>query len=265
MGEGLVSLVTVTFNSASTLREFWADWPKGECEWIVVDNCSEDDSAAVAESLGARVIRLPENRGFSAANNAGAEVADGDVLGFVNPDVSVTLEGVKSLGDTARSRTVLVAPQLTNPDGTLQENGRGAPYPARKLAHMFAPGSGMNARYVRHVDAGLTRVVWVMGAAVFASKDTFRAIGGWDSDYFIYYEDSDICLRALRHGVPTYVDGDVRLTHGWARETAARKSWAPWKHEVRSALRFYSNHPECIAPMGRAGRLMRQTDRGVAR
>ena len=43
MSKSLVSLVTVTFNSASTLAHFWADWPRDACEWIVVDNCSGDD------------------------------------------------------------------------------------------------------------------------------------------------------------------------------------------------------------------------------
>ena len=98
MSEARVSLVTVTFNSAATLRHFWADWPREACEWIVVDNCSTDDSVAVAESLGACVLRLSENVGFSAANNVGARMATGDVLGFLNPDVTATCAGVERLG-----------------------------------------------------------------------------------------------------------------------------------------------------------------------
>ena len=265
MSKPLVSLVTVTFNSAHTLTRFWAEWPRDVCEWIVVDNCSEDDSVAVAEELGARVHRMSENRGFSAANNAGANLAKGDVLGFVNPDVSVNREGVKRLGDVARATPVLVAPQLTNADGSLQENGRGAPYPMRKLAHMFAPGSSLNRRYVRRVEAGTEQVVWVMGAAVFASRATFEAIGGWDPGFFIYYEDSDICLRALDRGVPTVVAGDVRFMHGWARETANGKSLGVWKHEFRSAARFYSKHPHCLVPVGRRSRTLEAVDGGVSR
>jgi N-acetylglucosaminyl-diphospho-decaprenol L-rhamnosyltransferase len=250
-----VSLVTVTYNSAPTLAHFWRDWPAEAAEWIVVDNASSDDSAEVAESLGARVVRLPENVGFSAANNRGAAEAEGQVLGFLNPDVTPTRVGIEALVDRARDDASIVAPQLTNADGSLQENGRGAPYPMRKFAHMFAPASKMNERYIRPVDSGLERVVWVMGAAIFMGREVFQRLDGWDAGFFIYYEDSDICLRALRKGIPTYVDGDVRWTHGWARETARGGSASIWAHELRSATRFYAKHPGCIAPFpfGTAG------------
>jgi N-acetylglucosaminyl-diphospho-decaprenol L-rhamnosyltransferase len=265
VSEARVSLVTVTFNSAATLRHFWADWPREACEWIVVDNCSTDDSVAVAESLGARVLRLSENVGFSAANNLGARMSTGDVLGFLNPDVTATRAGVERLGSIALGSSLLVAPQLVNQDGTLQENGRGAPYPARKLAHMFAPASTMNQHYVRHVRSGIEQVVWVMGAALFASRSTFENIGGWDPGFFIYYEDSDICLRALQRGVLTFVDGDVRFVHGWARETANGKSPSVWKHEFRSAARFYAKHPHCLIPMGRRSRALKMAEGVEAR
>jgi len=89
-----------------------------------------------------------------------------------------------------------------------------------------------------------------MGAAVFMNMDTFDRIGGWDAGYFIYYEDSDICLRALEKNIPTFVDGDVRWVHGWARETRTTASFSIWKHEIRSAARFYRLHPNCILPIG---------------
>ena len=104
-----------------------------------------------------------------------------------------------------------------------------------------------------------------MGAAVFMPSEVFSRIGGWDDGYFIYYEDSDICLRALHAGVPTYVDGDVRFVHGWARETKTGRSLAVWKHEFRSAARFYRRHPECIVPLGRKGKNLRKTEASVLR
>jgi N-acetylglucosaminyl-diphospho-decaprenol L-rhamnosyltransferase len=258
---GYVSLVTVTYNSAAALEFFWRDWPDDVCEWIVVDNASTDRSADVARSLGARVIQLDENIGFSAANNRGAAEAVGDVLGFLNPDVAPTRGGIAQLAARVIETNALVAPQLTNVDGSLQENGRGAPYPARKLAHMFAPESKTNKRYVRHVESGVQRVVWVMGAALFMTRRTYDDIGGWDDGYFIYYEDSDICLRALRDGIPTYVDGDVRWVHGWARETSKGGSVSIWRHELRSGLRFYRHHVGCLLAVGSRAKVMRLIER----
>lgn len=264
MNGSSISLVTVTYNSAETLERFWGDWPSDVCEWIVVDNASTDGSVNVARSLGARVIGLHSNEGFSAANNRGAQAANGDVLGFLNPDVTATRSGVLALAAQVEAAEGIVAPQLVNEDGSLQENGRGAPYPIRKLAHMFAPSSKTNQRYVRHVESGLERVVWVMGAAVFIAREAFDRIDGWDAGYFIYYEDSDICLRALKSGIPTFVDGDVRWVHGWARETSKGGSAAIWKHEVRSGLRFYRQHPGCVVPVGAQARVMRSIERREA-
>ena len=258
----LVSLVTVTHNSAAELEHFWGSGPVDAAEWIVVDNASTDGSAHVARSLGARVVQLEENVGFSAANNVGAMKAAGRVLGFVNPDLTPTRTGIDALAKRVITQNALVAPQLVNVDGTLQENGRNTPYPIRKLAHMFAPRSRVNHRYVRHVDGGLERVVWVMGAAVFMSTEVFDRIGGWDEGYFIYYEDSDICLRALDAGVPTFVDGDVRWVHGWARETRTGRSLTVWKHEVTSAARFYGRHPDCIVSAGPRSAHLRRIERG---
>lgn len=260
-----VSLVTVTYNNAAELEHFWQGWPADACQWIVVDNASDDGSAQVAQELGAHVVRLNTNVGFSAANNIGVTHSTGSVLGFVNPDLAVTREGLNALARRVVDTSALVAPQLANVDGTLQENGRTTPYPGRKVAHMFAPTSSTNRRYVRYVEQGLTQVVWVMGAAVFMPSEVFSRIGGWDDGYFIYYEDSDICLRALHAGVPTYVDGDVRFVHGWARETKTGRSLAVWKHEFRSAARFYRRHPECIVPLGRKGTNLRKTEASVLR
>jgi N-acetylglucosaminyl-diphospho-decaprenol L-rhamnosyltransferase len=254
------TLITVTHNSSDTLRHFWADAASQGLDWVVVDNASSDDSAAAASALGARVVPSTENLGFSRANNLGARHADSDVLIFCNPDIRVTRDGVRALASHAVSTGGLVAPQLCNSDGTLQENGRGTPFPHRKLRHMFGEHDAQDS-YVRLARPGeLRQVVWVMGAAVAMTREVFDCIGGWNDRYFIYYEDAEICLRALRMGVPTFVDGDTRWEHGWARETQGAFSRSAWRHEVRSGLRFYLTHPHCVIPVGRAAAELRAVD-----
>ncbi|BBH17115.1 hypothetical protein Back2_14020 [Nocardioides baekrokdamisoli] len=260
--EPTVSIITVTFNSRAALLEYWSGWD-GSAEWIVVDNASTDDSAQVARDLGARVIRLETNLGFSGANNVGARAASGSVLGFVNPDVAIQQPAVRALAERAAGGRRLVAPQLVNVDGSPQENGRGAPYPHRKLAHMFRPSSRANQKYSRVISSGIENVVWVMGAAVFATREVFDEIGGWNEQFFIYYEDSDICLRALNKGIRTEVLGDVKVTHGWSRATVHERSSAIWKIEFSSAVKFYASHPYCLIPIGPRGRTMREADRAV--
>lgn len=258
------TVITVTFNSAVDLRAFWSGFEPSWAEWIVVDNASTDDSVAVARELGAIVISSPTNLGFSRANNLGAQSATGDVLMFCNPDLSVTGPGIAALANQAAQRRALVAPQLLNSDGSPQENGRGTPFPYRKLRHML-PGEPKRDRYLRFAlpDQSID-VVWVMGAAVAASRDTFDAIGGWNERFFIYYEDSDICIRAAKLGIPTELHGAVRWTHGWARDTAKTFSRAAWAHEFRSACMFYRSHLYCVIPWGKTAKMLRRVDRSIA-
>lgn len=257
------SLITVTYNSRSALQEFWSGYDRSWGEWIVVDNASTDGSAELARTLGATVVVLPVNRGFAVANNVGAAQARSEALIFCNPDVAGTREGVHRLAARALESGCLVAPQLVNGDGSLQENGRGAPFPHRKLLHMVRRHGAQDDAYARpnHGD-GVMEVVWAMGAALAVSRQVFDRIGGWNESYFIYYEDAEICLRALREGVPTVVDGGVRWRHGWARETAKGFSRSAWTHEARSGLRFYTTHPHVVLPVGRRGRQLLTVDRG---
>lgn len=243
----------MTFNSASILRSFWAgiDWPES-IEWIVVDNDSNDDSVAVAKSLGARVISLDTNNGFSFANNVAAASSSADVLIFANPDLRLNIEDVPALASRALETSGIVAPQLVNSDGSPQENGRGIPYIHRKLRHMFGTHNLDSDPYLIVASSGeVVDALWVMGAALALPKQVFDSLGGWDNRFFIYYEDHELGIRARKAGVRVLIDGNLRWEHGWARETAARKSWKPWAHELASALRFYSAHPWALVPLVR--------------
>ncbi len=259
------SLITVTYNSANDLKEFWNSFDGLLAEWIVVDNASTDGSAEIATRLGARVIELPENVGFSAANNRGVEAANTDVLIFVNPDVRVTRPGLDDLVELLSLRGGLLAPQLVNADGSLQENGRAMPYPHRKLAHMFLPNGKISKGYSRFAKPGETVAVpWVMGAALAMNRKDFEAIGGWNDLYFIYYEDADICLRSWKHGIEVNLAGSVNWVHGWARETARSFSWRIWKFEIVSAVKFYLTHPSSVLPLGKFSRQMKAIEQSQA-
>jgi N-acetylglucosaminyl-diphospho-decaprenol L-rhamnosyltransferase len=251
-------LITVTYNSARTLERFWDGRPFAPYAWTVVDNGSSDDSVDVARRLGAQVVELGANRGFSAANNVGASVTESEVVIFCNPDVTVTTDGIAALAAQARRHGGIVAPQLVNVDGTLQENGRGIPYLHRKVGHLLGRGAG---RYLRFAGPGeLAPVVWVMGAALAVTRTDFNALGGWDSQFFLYYEDSDIGLRAWEQGMGVRVDGDVRWKHGWGRETGRGFSASAWKLELASAARFYRKHSYCMVPTGRRDRTVQRID-----
>lgn len=243
------TLVTVTHNSSDHLRACWHPRSLRGFRWIVVDNASKDESARVAERLGADVIRLQENRGFSAANNVAMKEVVTDWVAFVNPDVALPVRlGLSRLAAVSRVNGALVSPQLLNPDGTEQPNARGFPFLPDKMANrspLPIPGAQLDT-YVRGGLTSPTFAAWTMGAALGGPTELFRQIGGWDERFFLYYEDHDLGLRAWRAGVPVVLDPVVRWPHQWQRATM-RPRLAPWRHEIRSGRQFYNKYPELLS------------------
>ncbi|MEU7927600.1 glycosyltransferase family 2 protein [Micromonospora sp. NPDC049801] len=259
------SVVTVTYNSAETLRACW----RGDArpyEWIVVDNCSSDDSAGVAQEMGAQVIRLPENVGFSRANNIGLRQAAGEYVLFANPDLEITsTEGFEVLRRHLDAHGGLAAPQLLSSDGVVQPNGRGFPYATAKLGNRkLWPLSRLHASYRMTAEPGTAVwVAWVMGAAVAARTTDFIDLGGWNERFFLYYEDHELGLRAWRNGLPVALLGDVRWTHHWGRATNSFRWSRAHTLELRSARTFFGMFPEFLTGLPPAPRRHRQAARLV--
>lgn len=246
-------LITVSYNSAQALNEHWADFrPSDRVYWTVVDNASTDDSVKVARQLGAQVIKLPRNVGFGAANNVGADSRISDNVAFVNPDVRVDLDSLIAASDylKAHPRTVM-APQLIHSTGTVQANGRGLPTLGSKLFNRIFPHR--KSPYIMIASPSQQRYVcWAMGAAILMASPVFQSLR-WDERFFVYYEDHDFGLRAWKAGLEVILNGDVRWTHAWARETS-RLSVAPWKRELSSLLTFFTIYPHLLLPRRIAAR-----------
>ena len=244
-------IVTVTFNSAADLRRHWSDvsLPLG-ARWTVVDNASTDDSVETAQLLGADVIVLRKNVGFGAANNIGARSVASSFLLFVNPDIEIIAESLDALAETLTEiPSAVVAPQLLNDDGTPQPSGRNFPTLTSKVFNRL-PGASTHD-YQITADPGQRRYVsWSIGAAVAMRSETFDQVH-WDDHFFVYYEDSDLGIRAWKTGHVVVLDGRVRWVHGWARETT-RFSIVAWRLELASMAKFYIRFPHLLLPVGLA-------------
>lgn len=251
------SLITVTYNSAEALTRHWDGDLPADVEWLVVDNASIDGSAEVAGSRGASVTTLDRNGGFSVANNVGLGAATGAYVAFVNPDVTVDFATLNRLAARIDECGGLVAPQLLNPDGSLQPNARGVPFLVDKLANrgVALPFSKLDDYVITGGPGAPTAepIVWSIGAALAGRVETFRTLGGWDERFFIYYEDHEIGLRAWKKGIPVWIDRSIQWRHGWDRATT-RASLPHWRHELASAWSFYRMYPGLLLPTTRMRR-----------
>lgn len=185
-------------------------------EIVVVDSGSSDHAAELAEARGARVLRTA-NIGFGAANNAGVAMASHAVCALLNPDIALLDSGLHRLVELARTRQALFVPRLRDDHGAVERSAH--PVPGRLgglLPAVIHPRALPRAARLRVDPWRATRprtVGWAIAACVVARTSLLRALGPFDPDAFLFYEDMDLCLRARAAGAPTELRPEVELLH----------------------------------------------------
>ena len=110
------------------------------------------------------------------------------------------------------------------------------------------PGNPLTRRNLAstNVQAGCAEVDWVTGAFMMVRHDVFETLGGFDEHFFMYWEDSDLCLRALKAGWKTMYEPGAQVVHftGRASRHAPVRSLIAFH---RSVFRHYWKHGSWVA------------------
>ncbi len=200
-------------------------------EIIVVDNASGDGTPLMVarEFPGVRCIASSVNTGFGPGNNLGIREARGRYVLIMNPDVVVldaTLDTLVAYMDS-HPDVGICGPQLVNPDGSIQYSCYRFPTPLVPIYRRTPLGRFSFAREA--VDTYLMRewdhcderdVDWLLGAAIIMRRDMFEKVGLFDEQFFLYFEDTDLCRRAWEAGYRVVYNPSVRLVHYHKRESA---------------------------------------------
>lgn len=197
--------------TVACLRAIAAFPPAASTEVIVVDDASPDDSLALLGRIdGLRLHALAENLGFIGACNAGAALARGRFVVFLNNDTVPQPGWLDALRATfgAQRDVGIVGAQLVYPDGRLQEAG----------AMLARDGRGESRG--RFVDPTHPEFAWcadvdyVSGAALMIKRGLFERLGGFDPRYApAYYEDTDLAMRVRAAGLRVLVQPVARVVH----------------------------------------------------
>lgn len=225
-----VSVVMVVYRTGPALAESIARVlaePTVD-EFIIIDNGStrQEESivnAAVADDARVRLARGHGNVGFARGANMGAEMANGRVLVFLNPDAFLEPGCVGELcGALDRSVSPrVVGARVLNPDGTEQRGARrGEVTPVTtllsltRLAHYVRALRGFE---VHHEDdptpEGMVQVPTISGACFAMTHGDFSAMGGFDEGYFLHVEDVDLCWRVRQSGGVVLFHPCARVVH----------------------------------------------------
>jgi len=252
-----------TYLCLAALRRHASDHP---FEVIVVDDCSTDESRwALARFDGLRVVRNPANLGFVRSCNAGAAVARGDILVFLNNDTQVQDGWLDALMApfAADPGAGVVGSRLLYPNGRLQEAGAivFADASCWNYGHLDDPGRP-GFSYLREPD-------YVSGASLAIRRSLFEALGGFDPLFApAYYEDADLAFRVRAAGYRVYYQPASRVVHfeGVSAGTDETAATGMKRYQAINRGKFLARWRATLASHGARGEdLERQKERMIRR
>jgi GT2 family glycosyltransferase len=233
---GGVTAIVVTYDSAEViegcLRTLATHAP--EVPIVVVDNGSSDGSQDIVMGHHVELVRSPRNGGYAAAINLGARhAAPGHDLLVLNPDTRITAGAVDALAAAlAESHTGIAVPHLVGSDGTTAYSLRRNPTVLRALGEAVLGGERagrvacLGEIVVDPIAYATPHVVdWASGAAMLVDRRCHEALRGWDESFFLYSEETDLCMRAADLGWSTRFTPTAVVQHlgGHGERTALRE------------------------------------------
>lgn len=223
-----------------------------ECEVIVIDNNSADDSVQLISRKFPK-IRLIQNRsnlGFAKANNQGIRISKGKYLLFLNSDTEVEKE---SLGKMVQilahdQRAGVLGPRMLNKDHTLQPSAGFLPHLLKVFFWMFfIDDLPLLDVYLKpyHVEnfsfyQKKQYVDWVSGACFLVKKEVLEKTGLFDEKIFMYAEEVELCYRIRSAGYLVLYHPDIKIIHLKGESGSGLNSGLV--EEFRGLIRLYEKY-----------------------
>jgi GT2 family glycosyltransferase len=239
---------------------------------IVVDHDADPVRGRELSAAHPRITYEPcaENRGFAAGINRAARRATSPLLVILNPDVELRAPIVTTLAAclASHSNAGIVGGLVREADGRVQASARRFPDLSTAFGGRTSwltrvlPGNPLTRRNLSptNLEAGCAEVDWVTGAFMMVRRDVFESLGGFDERFFMYWEDSDLCRRALNAGWKTMYQPHAEVIHFTGR--ASRH--APLRSQLafhRSVFHYYWKHTgfigRVLSPIVAAGLVTR--------
>jgi hypothetical protein len=256
-----LSVVIVTFNNeneiADCLESLAKELAGDHWQLTVIDNHSQDRTVEILQSAfyrmtgcEAELICNQKNLGFTSALNQGLNKSRGQLLLILNPDTkwqSGSLEALKRVL-AHNSKTGVVAPQLLNPDGSVQPSCRRFPlhrdvvFEVFGLSRIFKTSSILNGWKMGDFDHhGQRSVQQPQGACLLFRRDVLDAVGRWDEDFPMFFSDVDWCRRVKAAGFDIVFAPAAKVIHHRGASVFQKRAAMIWSSQ-RSFYRYFRKH-----------------------
>ena len=207
---------------------------------IVITQNLPSNQIQEPETISAKIVRIsnPSPLGFGANHNAAFLQCDTPYFCILNPDVRFPCDPFPQLLQSLESEGVsLVGPLVRDPAGAIEDSARPFPTPIDILRKVI----GLSARRYRNIPtSGCMEVDWIAGMFMLVRASDFRAVGGFDERYFLYYEDVDLCARLHKSDKRVFLCTNVAIVHDARRTSHRNLIYMKW--HLQSMLRYFWNH-----------------------
>lgn len=225
-----ISLIIINYNLAEEIENCLTSilqnsdlLNRNDAEIIIVDNCSPDKGLIETEKKfkkdNIHFYYLDENLGFGKGCNYGFSKSRGKFICFLNPDTLVEedifspiidlLEKDKSIG--------IIGPRQQVKPPFFDFSAGFSPNIFFELFNLFGVGIFLEGFLI----SALTKinknremeVNWILGASIFIRAELFREIDGFDKDYFMFFEEVDLCKRVGNKGLKIIYYPNLAIHH----------------------------------------------------
>jgi GT2 family glycosyltransferase len=231
-----LDIILVSYNTAEytrrAIQSVYAETQQTDFHIIMVDNDSKDNSVAlIAEHFpGVEIIQSGANLGFAGGVNMGAKAGQGEYILLLNPDTVILDGAIDKLVDYAKTtpQAGIWGGVTLNNDLSLNPNNARARlsfktllFSALGLSKAFNNSCFFNHDNYGCWDRTTEREVDVITGCFFLTPRTlWQELDGLDETFFMYAEEADYCIRAIKKGYQPRVTPDARIIHhGGVSET----------------------------------------------
>ena len=204
---------------------------------VVVTHNIEGDESPVDGQYQFEVVNIQNQKplGFGANHNQAFQYCETAHFCVMNPDIYLESDPFElllfCLGDSSVS---VVAPTIINLDGVIEDSARYFPSPTGLIRKLFSSYDG-----VFPVLTGAKEVYpdWVAGMFLLLPSERYRELSGFDEEYFLYYEDVDLCARSWGAGYKVVLCTEALVVHDARRTSHSNLKYLKW--HLASIFRFF--------------------------
>ena len=247
-----LSVILVNYNDLHHLQDCLSSIDESvggiPFEIIVVDNQSTDGTPRWIREHASRVrlVANTENLGFAKANNQGIRKSRGEYILFLNTDTVLERQAIALLLKELRSHPSVgaVGPALLYGENTFQVSfGKKVSF-GREIIQKTV----LNPYYRFRLKgrAKKRQVGWLSAACLLTRKDILEEVGLFDENFFLYFEDIDLCRRIHKKGYVLEYFPQARVFH-WGGASMEGIGLFSRYHYRKSQLYYYKKHNSRIA------------------